>query len=380
MLFIKQEDLKIGMRLAKPIYNKKGVLLYDRNSKLTQQGIESVKNFGLIGIYVLEPAEPLPPMTQDDINFERFQTMCVFSIQEELLAIRDKMKYQKLPTIADTIIKDYGHLDRKINFVQNLRSNEDYVFKHSLNVAILCALMTHKLNMYYEEMKDTVEAAIVHDVGKLNIDQAILKKGANLNDAERAKARHCEFAGLDMIEQACRSLAPNIKRIAHQTYMQLDNFKSGKPVDMAKTMKSSKVLMVAETFDTMTAMSYGYEPTSEVAALRFLMERPEVFDEQVVDALINSVNFLSEGCCIELSNGEKGLVLSANDRDILKPMILLFKDNSIIDLRQQLIYDDLEIKDIMKTLDNRHVMNEDVAKQFAAEEQLNDAAAAGPEA
>ena len=61
MKFVKTDDLKIGMRLAKPIYNKKGVLLYDRNSKLTYQGIESVKNFHLIGIYVLEPAEPLPP-------------------------------------------------------------------------------------------------------------------------------------------------------------------------------------------------------------------------------------------------------------------------------------------------------------------------------
>lgn len=377
MLFVKQEELKIGMRLAKPIYNKKGVLLYERNSKLTAQGIDSVKNFGLIGIYILEPAEPLPPMTPDDINFERFQTMCVFSIQEELQAIRDKQKYQKLPTIADTIIKDYGHLDRKINFVQNLRSNEDYVFKHALNVAILCALMTHKLNMYYEEMKDTIEAAVIHDVGKLNIDDAILKKGNRLDSGERAKIRHCELGGLDIIEQATRSISPNIKRIAQQAYMQLDNFRSGKQLDMGKTMKTSKVLMVAEIFDTMTAMSYGYEPTSEVAALRYLMENPEAFDEQVVQALIDSINFLSEGCCVELSNGEKGLVLSANDSDILKPMILLFKDNSIIDLRQQLIYADLEIKDIMKTLDNRHVMNMDAAKQFCMSGTAN---AAEPEA
>lgn len=371
MLFIRQEDLKIGMRLAKPIYNKKGVLLYDRNSKLTQQGIESVKNFGLIGIYILEPAEPLPPMTQDDINFERFQTMSVFSIQEELQYISEKQKYQKLPTIADTVIKEYGHLERKINFVQNLRSNEDYIYKHSLNVAILCSLIAHKMNLYYEEMKDTIEAAVVHDVGKLSINPEILKKGSQLSDTERANARHCEFIGLDLVEQACRLLSPNIKRVAHQAYMQLDNFRSGKSVDMVKTMKSSKVLMVAEVFDTMTAMSYGAEPSSEVAALRFLMEHPEAFDEQVVDALINSVNFLSEGCCVELSNGEKGLVLSANDDDILRPMILLFKDNSIIDLRQQLLYNDLEIKDIMKTLDNRHVMNEEVARQYMTGEQAD---------
>ena len=82
MLFVKTSELKEGMRLARPIYNKNGVLLYERNSKLTGQGISSVKNFGLIGIFILEPAEPVPPMTKDDIEFERFQTMSVFAIKE----------------------------------------------------------------------------------------------------------------------------------------------------------------------------------------------------------------------------------------------------------------------------------------------------------
>ena len=64
MIFVKSEDLKYGMRLAKPIYNKTGVLLYERNTRLTLQGIESVKNFGLLGLYILEPAEPVPPMSE----------------------------------------------------------------------------------------------------------------------------------------------------------------------------------------------------------------------------------------------------------------------------------------------------------------------------
>ena len=84
MRFVKSEDLKTGMRLARPIYNKNGVLLYERNSKLSGQGIVSIRNFGLLGIFILEPAEPVPPMTRADVEFERFQTMCVFSIREEL--------------------------------------------------------------------------------------------------------------------------------------------------------------------------------------------------------------------------------------------------------------------------------------------------------
>ena len=58
MLFIKCDELRPGMRLARPIYSKKGALLYDRAHVLKDmQSIENIKNFGLIGVFILEPAE-----------------------------------------------------------------------------------------------------------------------------------------------------------------------------------------------------------------------------------------------------------------------------------------------------------------------------------
>ena len=119
MLFVKVDDLKVGMRLGKPIYNKNGVLLYDRDTKLTMQAIYGIKNFRLLGLYILEPAEPVPPMTEDDINFERFQTMSVFSIREDLDLISAGKKDKGLDWLCSLIIKNYGGLDHKINFVQN---------------------------------------------------------------------------------------------------------------------------------------------------------------------------------------------------------------------------------------------------------------------
>ena len=63
MKFYKPEELKVGMRLAKPIYSKQGVLLYDRDARLTDTSIDSINKFGLLGVMILDPAEPLPPMT-----------------------------------------------------------------------------------------------------------------------------------------------------------------------------------------------------------------------------------------------------------------------------------------------------------------------------
>lgn len=351
MLFVKTADLKTGMRLARPIYSKDGVLLYERNSKLTSQGIKSVKNFGLIGIFILEPAEPVPPMTKDDIEFERFQTMNVFAIDEELSRIIQTRRSAKMQVIAANIIRAYGHLDKKINFVQNLRSAEDYVCKHSLNVAILCAMMTHVMNMKLDEQLDTVIAGVAHDIGKLSLAKSM----PNLTMDPEA-LRRAEINGFDLIEAAFSS-NPGVKRIAVQAQKVQEDFENGKVNDAIKMVLGAHVLLVANVYDNMTAMKFDGEPASEVSALRLLLENPDVFDERVVDALIKSINILSTGTCIEMNTGEKGLVLVQNEYNILRPMILTFGSNMIVDLQNEMVYGDLEIKDIMKTMDNRHIMD-----------------------
>lgn len=368
MLFVKTDELKKGMRLARPIYNKDGVLLYERNSKLTIQGIISIKNFGLIGIFILEPAEPVPPMTQADIDFERFQTMYVFSIQEELDKILQTKRLYKMPTIAANIVKSYGHLDKKINFVQNLRSKEDYLYKHSLNVAILCAMITHRMNMRLDEQADTVQAAIVHDIGKLTVPKNIKGKDI-LTPEEQEAVRMAQIQGHNLIDIVFSS-SPNVKRICAQALRALESLESGEDISSMKMVKGAKVLAVAETFDTMTAMQVEKAPDSEVAAIKHLLENPQVYDSDVVRALIRSINILAPGVSVELNTGEKALVLNANEQNVLEPMILMFGDNSIVDLSDRERFGDLEIKDIMKTMDNRYVMDIDLLKRqgFKVEE------------
>ena len=361
MLFVKRDELKTGMRLARPIYNKDGVLLYERNSKLTSQGIESIKNFGLIGIFVLEPAEPVPPMTQADIDFERFQTMNVFSIQAELETILMTRRQAKMPTIVANIIKNYGHLDKKINFVQNLRSKEDYIYKHSLNVAILCAMITHVLNMRVDEQMESVQAAIIHDIGKMTVPKNITDKDV-LSAEEQEAVRAAEIQGFNIIDIAYAS-SPNIKRICSQTQKVLESLETGEDISNMKMVNGAKVLAVAEAFDTMTAMQVEKAPESEVAALKHLLDNPQVFDSNIVTGLIRSINILYPGVSVELNTGQKALVLAANEQNILEPMILMFGDNSIVDLSNRKMFGDMEIKDIMKTMDNRHVMDMDLLKQ-----------------
>ncbi len=366
MKFVKTEDLKIGMRLAKPIYNNKGVLLYDRNSKLTQQGIESVRNFKLIGIYVLEPAEPLPPQSEDDIEFEKFQMVTVFSVEEELKAILERGKNNRIYNLAENIVRNYGRLEHKINFLQNLRSKEDFVYKHSLNVAMLTAMICHKMHVRKEDMTEVVVCAIIHDIGKLNANPELLVKD-DITEEEEAELKSAEFEGISIIESAFAS-SPNIKRVVMQAYMRLDQYYKGEEVDRnSKMVIGAKVLCVAEEYDRMTAINSAGEPQSELAQIRVMLDNPEYFDPDAVQALIASINLLGEGVCVELSTGEKALVISPNEKDIFRPMVLCFSTNTIIDLAMTALYADIEIVDIMKSYDNRYVMKGGEAPAVAAE-------------
>lgn len=375
MNFVEVENLKIGMRLARPIYNKKGVLLFERDSKLTRQAIESVHNFGLLGVYILEPAEPLPPISEDDIESERFQVMMVFAIQDELTKMMETKKTQKLPSLVRTIIKTYGHLNEKINFYQNLRSRDDFVCRHALNTAMLCAMITHVMNVKVEEQLQTVTAALLHDIGKMQVPPEILFSRGSIDENTGASSRtdasqnadyiyEMQQQGFDIVETA---EGAQIRRICMQVVRAQHDFSCyGKIDENMKLLTPAKILLVANRYDELTAMDLQGNSKSEVKALQEFRDYPALYDEKVVEALVNCINILFAGVSVELNTGEKGLVLAENPVDILRPTLLTFGDNSILDLSlkgNSYLY----IVDIMKTLDNRYVMDTDsVVKMGAA--------------
>lgn len=361
MQFVKADQLKVGMRLARPIYNKKGVLLYERNSKLSSQGVHSIRNFGLIGIYILEPAEPVPPMTADDLAFERFQTMMVFAIKEELETILETEKTDKMPTIVNYIISNYGRMDHKINFIQNLRSKEDQIFKHSLNVAILCAMISNAMGISKEKQLEVVLAAVLHDIGKLNAFKEVGHKQL-YSDAEKTQIKKHELLGYNLIDKAVEDNS-EIRAICAQAFKAKEDYELGQRCKL-NLKTGARILFVADVFDDLTAMRFNRNPDSEISVIKKFLHDSATFDRKAVGGLVKSINILVPGVSVELSNGMKAIVIEENKEDILRPMLLDFKDNKIIDLNNRRANPRLDIKDIMKTLDNRYIFDVETLRKY----------------
>ena len=372
MLFVKVDDLKSGMRLGKPIYNKNGVLLYDRDTRLTMQAIYGIKNFNLMGLYILEPAEPLPPMTEDDINFERFQTMAVFSIREDLDLIAMGKKDKGLDWLCSLVIKNYGAIDHKINFVQSLRSSEDFVYKHVLNVAILSALIAGQLGVKGGRLNTIIKAAVLHDIGVTRLNE--VPDGVEVDPEIRKVIKN----NTEEILKTYGELDDEIMNLIK--HMQEIYVREGTGEELPEALKmnvNANILYIADAYDRMTAMKSETEPTSEVLAVRHLLDNEDKYDPMIVNALIKAINILYPGVCVELEvkkkeitgevveRVEKGLVIKGNDDAIFEPMVIEFRSNTLYDLSLPTVKSEVKIIDVMKTMDNRIKMDHDLLEQFA---------------
>ena len=374
MKFVRTDHLKAGMRLAKPIYNKNGVLLYDRNSVLTEPGIISARNFGLVGVYVLEPAEPVPPLSREDLEFEQLQTVYIFQLRECLDLIAKRKRIEPLPKLLNNIIQHYGALDHRVNFNQNLRSSEDFMYKHAISTAILVSMISSRLHYDHQQQLTLAAAALLYDIGYSHVPKNILDKGSDtLSTSDREVLQHSLERGLEPLGMYRSDFDFFPRALAlMQAYVYADYPEKLAIMPDEELQGMVKILRVADQFDQMTAMNIGHEPVSEISAMKLLSADATRYDKQIVATLAECIHIVPQAANIDLSTGDKGIVLVENATNYMRPVILRLGDNKIYDLSSEADFRKIQILDIMKTMDNRISVDEETLKQFVPDEKLKE--------
>ena len=371
MQFVESQDIRPGMRLAKPVYNRNGVMLFDRNTKLTQQNIVNLMNFSLIGIYILEPAEPLPPLSKEELEFEQLQTFYMFRLRDSLVNISKGKTPTDLAGLAKDVLEHFGTLDHKVRFTQNIRSNTDFVYKHSVGVAIISAMIGHAMRLRENTLLSIITAAFLYDFGYLYVPAEIMKKGEDITAIEGStitKYREKAFALLHA-DTNPYSIPPDA--LAMVTQMIQAGRKEDHSVDRSKWLIGTNILTVADKFDRVTAMSLSRKPDSEITAIRHMIRHPDIYPEKVVSALSQSIHIMPAGSCVDLTNGEKAMVVQANENDFNHPIVLSFQFNKIYDLSDPNVNKDIQIADVMHTMDNRIEVDEHTLEQFESDDNLS---------
>ena len=168
-----------------------------------------------------------------------------------------------------------------------VEARDAYTGGHTKRVLEYSSIIGEELSLKEGEMENLKFAAVLHDIGKIGVEDRILRKDDKLTEEEDKAMRMHTIIGPRIVEniKPLRSIAPGIRH-HHETYdgRGYPDLLKGKEIPIM-----ARIISVADTFDAMTTDRPYRKGLPKEVALRELKDHAGIqFDAMVVDAFIRA--------------------------------------------------------------------------------------------
>jgi len=225
---------------------------------------------------VLSVTEPIgrADFSLDDEFF--FSNVC----EAAAVAIHNQMAMAKI---------EESNMELLETLVKAIEARDEYTQGHSERVCEYALVIGRKLHLTKESLNYLRIAARLHDIGKIGIPDAILRKPGRLNEDEwHAVQQHPDIA-IRMLSRASR-IAPALEAIRHH-HERLDGTGYPHGLREAEIPLLARAIGVADAFDAMTTARPYRQPMELANALAELRRGGNTqFDPGCVDALLEAID------------------------------------------------------------------------------------------
>ena len=205
-----------------------------------------------------------------------------------------------------------------------IRNKDEYLLEHSINVSILMAAFGRFLELPEQDIKDLALGAFLHDIGKIKVDDAILMKPGKLTADEYTEMkRHVEY-GLQAVEGMV-GLPPIAREVIALHHEKLSGDGYPKQLQADDINQYGRMATIVDCYDAITANRCYKDGELSAKAFKILLaEAGTHFDYQLVGQFIKCMGVFPVGSLVELKSGRIGMVLRANKRYLLRPLVKVF--------------------------------------------------------
>jgi putative nucleotidyltransferase with HDIG domain len=178
-------------------------------------------------------------------------------------------------------------------FVSAMEAKDTYTEGHSRRVEIFAVQIATKLKLPKEKVKEIQIAALLHDIGKIGIEDIILRKPAKLTDEERRRIEEHPAIGVSIVEKV--GLSEEIKEMIRHHHERYDGRGYPDKLDHTAVSFEAYILGVADAFDAMTSDRPYRAGMSEEKAKSILVEESgKQFHPAVVETFLSIIQSQKE--------------------------------------------------------------------------------------
>ena len=323
MRYVLMKDVKPGMVLAHKLVDPSGRVLAGENSRITEYAIDKLKREGYDGIYI-----------QDDLSSDIMIEGAISSmLRAAAMGCVQKRDLDSCLRRANDIATELRQKSRTTLDLSDFRTAEDYIYAHSVNVAILSCLVGMGFGLNEAELRNITFAGLIHDIGKLEIPSIVRNKAGRLTREEYQIMKSHAILSYEQIKDRS-DISAHVKKAVRSHHENVDG--SGYPDGTLGEEQSlfTKILHVTDVYDALISRSPYKKPYSPQEATEYLMGGCGVlFDKEVVETLLRYVPLYPKGTDVVFSDGREGIVYENAGVNNLRPVVKLY-DGTMIDLSE----------------------------------------------
>jgi putative nucleotidyltransferase with HDIG domain len=161
--------------------------------------------------------------------------------------------------------------------------HHDYAtFTHSANVAYYATLLAKALGFSAAEQEQITVGGLLHDIGKLEIDDRILTKPGKLDELEFRQIRKHPGRGMQQLARRA-DLCWGQLMMVYQHHERVDGTGYPSSIPDAEIHPWAKVCAVVDVFEALTAQRPYRQPLSHATAIEILQrDVGKAFDPEMV--------------------------------------------------------------------------------------------------
>ena len=184
-----------------------------------------------------------------------------------------------------------GYVDTIKAFSTALEAKDQYTIGHSRRVSHYCEMIAEEMRLSSEQIRTLKYASLLHDIGKIGINENILNKKGRLNAEEYQEIQKHPVIGAQMLENV-QFLKKEV-RIIRAHHVHYDG--TGYPANAYEESRllETQILCVADSFDAMTSdRAYRTAMSLEEAIDELNRFSGTQFAPRVVESFVRCLNRL----------------------------------------------------------------------------------------